>query len=86
MARIPRPVVVILQTVLGQTFHTFADNNDGGRDGAFFGKWSQSPQTDPTVIPAAVVAASSTVAQCKFSVKSRGNSDASVTEERTRQD
>lgn len=30
----------ILQEVFGQTFQTFADSKDAGRDGAFFGRWS----------------------------------------------
>lgn len=30
----------ILREVLGQTFQTFADSNDAGRDGAFYGRWS----------------------------------------------
>lgn len=62
---------MILQTVLGQTFHTFADSNDGGRDGAFFGAW-KSAEADSNVFPAAISDARATVAQCKFSVKAQG--------------
>jgi len=30
----------VLREVLGQTFQTFADANDAGRDGAFYGRWN----------------------------------------------
>lgn len=33
----------VLREVWGQSVHTFADSNDGGRDGAFHGTWQQSP-------------------------------------------
>ena len=35
-------VICILKDVMGQTFQSFADGVDGGRDGAFHGKWSPS--------------------------------------------
>ena len=30
----------ILRTSMGQTFQVFADSNDAGRDGAFYGRWT----------------------------------------------
>lgn len=33
----------VLREVWGQSVHTFADSNDGGRDGAFYGAWQQPP-------------------------------------------
>ncbi|MEU6578288.1 ATP-binding protein [Streptomyces sp. NPDC046805] len=33
----------VLREVWAQSVHTFADSNDGGRDGAFYGTWQQSP-------------------------------------------
>ncbi len=33
-------VICIFRDVLGQTFQSFADGADGGRDGAFHGEWS----------------------------------------------
>lgn len=56
---------VVLQRILGQTFHTFADSHDGGRDGAFHGAWA-TPVDAPPPEAAAVVAGRATVAQCKF--------------------
>lgn len=38
--------VAVLREVWGQSVQAFADSNDGGRDGAFYGTW-QSP-TDPS--------------------------------------
>ncbi|MFF2631908.1 hypothetical protein ACFVR6_03385 [Microbacterium sp. NPDC058021] len=58
--------------MLGQTFHTFADSNDGGRDGAFFGAWKSISEADSNLIPAAISDSRATVAQCKFSVKAQG--------------
>ena len=36
---------MVLREVWGQSVHSFADSNDGGRDGAFYGIWEQP--TDP---------------------------------------
>ncbi|MFK4687242.1 nSTAND3 domain-containing NTPase [Streptomyces pristinaespiralis] len=33
----------VLREVWAQSIHTFADSNDGGRDGAFYGTWQQPP-------------------------------------------
>ncbi|MDI1455600.1 hypothetical protein NHG22_17500 [Streptomyces sp. ATE26] len=33
----------VLREVWAQSVHTFADSNDGGRDGAFYGTWRQPP-------------------------------------------
>ena len=59
---------VVLQQVLGQTFHTFADSNDAGRDGAFHGHWAIQAPSDPMALGAGVA----TVAQCKFSAQASG--------------
>lgn len=59
---------VILQQVLGQTFHTFADSNDAGRDGAFHGQWAIQAPSDPLALGSGVA----TVAQCKFSAQASG--------------
>ncbi len=58
---------VVLQQVLGLVFHTFADSNDAGRDGAFHGRWAV-----PSDVPMAPLARLTeprvaTVVQCKFS-------------------
>ena len=66
---------VVLQQVLGQTFHTFADTNDGGRDGAFYGNWSINNG------PSAVQPNAKTVAQCKFSIQTSGTLTPSMLEE-----
>ena len=47
----------VLREVLGQTVQSFLDTNDGGRDGAFSGIWSQ--QNDKSLSGRFVV-------QCKF--------------------
>ncbi|MEN1974062.1 nSTAND3 domain-containing NTPase [Cellulomonas sp. P4] len=62
---------VVLQRVLGQTFHAFADSNDGGRDGAFHGTWA-TPGDAPQPEVAALAAGRATVAQCKFSGQATG--------------
>jgi len=58
---------VVLRQVLGQTVKSFADSNDGGRDGAFLVGW-QNPEVVVggkwTGIPEG-----STVVQCKFMTK-----------------
>jgi len=59
---------VILQVVLGQAFHTFADSNDAGRDGAYFLRWRT--QDDPELQQLAGVEA--VTAQCKFSMQGTG--------------
>ena len=33
----------VLREVLGQSVQSFADSNDGGRDGAFYGIWHNPP-------------------------------------------
>ncbi|MCA0307166.1 MAG: hypothetical protein LCH87_07345 [Actinobacteria bacterium] len=66
---------VILQRVLGQTFHTFADTNDAGRDGAFYGEWAVPGDVPADVSAAglsAIAASGPTVAQCKFSAQATG--------------
>lgn len=73
-------VAVVLQTALGQTFHTFADSNDGGRDGAFFGNWVPGSVDKKSGIPAQFATAGATVAQCKFSVKNTGTLTRSMLE------
>lgn len=55
----------ILRRVLGQSFVVFADSNDAGRDGAFYGAWDDTQYTDrPTGIKSGA-----TVLQCKFSAR-----------------
>lgn len=72
---------VILQRILGQTFHTFADSNDGGRDGAFYGSWNLDPSVDLGGLPAPLAVAAATVVQCKFSVASSGTLTPSMLED-----
>ncbi|MFC5645011.1 hypothetical protein [Kitasatospora cinereorecta] len=36
---------MVLREVWGQSVHSFADSNDGGRDGAFYGAWQQLADT-----------------------------------------
>jgi hypothetical protein len=62
---------IILQAELGQTFHAFADSNDGGRDGAFSGNWTVSVGSGGALAPLAM-AGTATVAQCKFSAAASG--------------
>ncbi len=52
--------VSVTGEVLGQTVQAFLPNNDGGRDGAFHGKWK--PKSGETLNGAFTV-------QCKFSAK-----------------
>ena len=49
--------------ILGQTLESFADSNDGGRDGAFRGTWNPDHHED---------LAGSFVFQCKFTAKADG--------------
>lgn len=63
---------VLLQVSLGQSFHAFADSNDGGRDGAFYGHWATPVDAAEVDLPSEIVTAQATVAQCKFSVKADG--------------
>ena len=49
--------------ILGQTLESFADSNDGGRDGAFRGTWNPDGHEDLE---------GSFVIQCKFTVKANG--------------
>lgn len=60
---------IVLQEVLGQTFSTFADSNDGGRDGAFYGSWSTDVVGGQGEI---IPAGQATVLQCKFSAAPGG--------------
>lgn len=62
----------ILAEVLGQTFETFAPGNDGGRDGAFRGTWSQLAHEDLS---------GTFTAQCKFTSKPGGAFTPSVVAE-----
>lgn len=55
---------VVLQHALGQTFHTFADSNDGGRDGAFYGGWLAANTETTASLPRRLVDAPAVVAQC----------------------
>ncbi|MFC9465137.1 nSTAND3 domain-containing NTPase [Streptomyces coelicoflavus] len=55
----------VLREVWAQSVHTFADSNDGGRDGAFHGTWQQPP--DP--IGVQDVPDGSFVLQCKHTKK-----------------
>ena len=59
---------IILQQVLGQTFHTFADSNDAGRDGAFHGDWLTSQEPGDGEL-ADFARGTQTAAQCKFSAR-----------------
>lgn len=49
--------------ILGQTLESFADSNDGGRDGAFRGTWNPDGHADLE---------GSFVIQCKFTAKADG--------------
>ena len=49
--------------ILGQTLESFADSNDGGRDGAFKGTWNPDGHEDLE---------GSFVIQCKFTAKAEG--------------
>ena len=48
----------ILREVWGQTFQTFGESNDAGRDGAFYGTWASRGK---------MTFSGSTTVQCKFS-------------------
>lgn len=63
---------VVLQAALGQTFHTFADSNDGGRDGAFYGGWLTASVDEYAALPQGLANAAAVVAQCKFSASGVG--------------
>lgn len=58
---------VILREFFGQTFKAFADSNDGGRDGAFYGKWVELKGKNAT--PLSGISEGATVTQCKFMSK-----------------
>ncbi len=53
--------VTIMAEIWGQTVQSFCDSNDGGRDGAFQGKWKS---------PEGVSYDGTYTAQCKFTAKS----------------
>ncbi|UKY49837.1 hypothetical protein [Streptomyces inhibens] len=56
----------VLRHVWGQSVHAFADSNDGGRDGAFYGSWQQpAASTGIQDLPAGPF-----VLQCKHTKKS----------------
>jgi hypothetical protein len=57
---------VILREVFGQSFQIFADSNDAGRDGAYYGTWTEQPNRPGTLreIPSGPC-----VLQCKFTAK-----------------
>lgn len=71
MASVPGSQRCRPATCLGQTFHTFADSNDGGRDGAFYGSWLAATNLDAT-FPSSLADAATVVAQCKFSASGVG--------------
>lgn len=55
----------VVRTVWGQSAHAFADSNDGGRDGAFYGIWHNPPDSgDPLELPDGPF-----VLQCKHTKK-----------------
>ncbi len=72
---------VVLQQVLGQTFHTFADTNDAGRDGAFHGRWAVPSDAPSAPFEAQAASGNATVVQCKFSGSGRGTLTPSMIEE-----
>lgn len=53
--------LTITREILGQVVESFLDSGDGGRDGAFTGRWTQTGQED---------LAGSFVIQCKFTSRS----------------
>lgn len=53
--------ITIVSSIFGQTIQSFFDSNDGGRDGAFFGKWTDYEGE---------TLSGSFTAQCKFTSKS----------------
>lgn len=59
---------VILQVVLGQTFHTFADSNDAGRDGAYLLRWRTHEDAELEELGGI----EAVTAQCKFSAQGSG--------------
>ncbi|MDQ3565385.1 MAG: hypothetical protein M3436_15070 [Pseudomonadota bacterium] len=52
--------LTITREVLGQTVESFLDSNDGGRDGAFVGRWNPTGRGDLT---------GRFVIQCKFTIR-----------------
>ena len=38
--------LTVMEVILGQTVESFLDSHDGGRDGAFTGKWTATGQED----------------------------------------
>jgi hypothetical protein len=55
----------VVRTVWGQSAHAFADSNDAGRDGAFYGIWHNPPDASgPQDLPAGPF-----VLQCKHTKK-----------------
>lgn len=62
----------ILKEILGQTYQTFANSSDAGRDGAFRGRWKMQRGEDLR---------GSFVVQCKFTAKQDATLHASNVEE-----
>lgn len=63
---------VVLQEVLGQTFTTFADTNDIGQDGAYYGHWAAPTDTPIEEVADFVSTPMPVVVQCKFSANPSG--------------
>jgi hypothetical protein len=55
----------ILKRSLGQSFVVFADSNDAGRDGAFYGDWDDTLLSENQT----GIKSGATVLQCKFSTR-----------------
>ncbi|MEK7600311.1 MAG: restriction endonuclease [Patescibacteria group bacterium] len=67
----------ILRHEFGQSFKTFADSNDGGRDGAYYGKWERSQLSKGSQ----GFAQGATVLQCKFTIKADSTLSLSMLED-----
>lgn len=63
-------VICIFRDVMGQTFQSFSEGKDGGRDGAFHGNWSPTPNETWS---------GSFTIQCKHTSKSEHALTSSVT-------
>ena len=70
---------IVLREVFAQTFRTFADSNDGGRDGAFSGIWGK-PLGSLTEAWREIPRGE-TVVQCKFTTKSSATLSLSMLED-----
>lgn len=67
----------VIRTVWGQSAQAFADSNDGGRDGAFYGIWRDTPDC----AGAQDLPAGPFVVQCKHTKKPGATLPASDLEE-----